>query len=85
MTEIKLTKQSEAILVKLKAECKRHILTEAEVARLREGMEWMDAVQKFGMFAGVIRRFVVALAVFLTSLITVLSYSPWLKKLLRIE
>jgi cell division protein FtsX len=81
----KLTKQSEAILYKLKQEVKRHILTADEVSQLREGLEWMDALKRFGLMAGTIRRFVVGLAIFLTSMVSILSYSPWLRKLLRIE
>jgi hypothetical protein len=81
----KLTKQSEAILFKLRQEVKHHHLTPEEVTQLREGLEWMDALKRFGMFAGTIRRAVVGFAIFLTSLVAILSYSPWLKKLLRIE
>jgi hypothetical protein len=82
----KLTKQSEAILYKLRLEVKRHhILTPDEVSQLREGLEWMDALKRFGILAGTIRRFTIGLAIFLTSMVSILSYSPWLKKLLRIE
>ena len=81
MSEIKLTRQSEKILDKLREEFRHHTkdcLTADELKIVRKGLEFYDS-------AGIVRRFIVGLAIFIGSLSMLLNYFPALKKLLRIE
>lgn len=68
--EPKLTKQSEAILARLKKDVEKHLLTNEQYEFLRKGMLLQESL-------GMISRFVISLAGFIGAAIAVANFWPW--------
>ena len=67
--EPKLTKQSEAILAKLKIDVAIHFLTEEELAQVRKGLALAESM-------GVMGRFVITVAALVGAITTIFNFWP---------
>lgn len=67
--EPKLTRQSEAILTKLRDDVKKHLLTEDELAQLRKGLALVESV-------GVLGRFIITLAAIAGAITALFNFWP---------
>jgi len=68
--EPKLTKQSEAILARLKKDVEKQLLTPEQFEFLRKGMLLNESM-------GIIGRFVISLAAFIGAAGMIFSFWPW--------
>lgn len=68
--EPKLTKQSEAILARLKKDVEKHLLTPEQFEFLRKAMLLQESM-------GLVSRFVIWLAGFIGASIALLNFLPW--------
>ena len=68
--EPKLTKQSEAILARLKKDVEKHLLTPEQFEFLRKAMLLHESM-------GLLSRFVIWFAGFIGAAIAVMNFLPW--------
>ncbi len=68
--EVKLTKQSQAVLVVLRKEMEKRVLTEEQVEMLTEALEWYDSAARLMVFGYSVGRLVMRLVITVAGFIT---------------